>query len=80
VPETVPHTVTEPVPPSVTQTVPGTSPDKGGKSPEQLERLRRRAAFLRELDEARALRARVAPRRTRVRQIRAAMRRATYHH
>ncbi|NEA35391.1 hypothetical protein [Streptomyces sp. SID13031] len=60
--------------------MPETVPDKGGKSPEQLDRLRRRAAFLRELDEARALRARVTPRRTRVRQIRAAMRRATYHH
>jgi hypothetical protein len=55
-------------------------PETTGKSPEQLDRLRRRAAFLRELEEARALRARVAPRRTRVRQIRAAMRRATYHH
>jgi hypothetical protein len=55
-------------------------PENTGKSPEQLDRLRRRAAFLRELEEARALRARVAPRRTRVRQIRAAMRRATYHH
>jgi hypothetical protein len=51
-----------------------------GKSPEQLERLRRRAAFLRELEEAKALRDRIAPRRARVRQIRAAMRRATYHH
>ncbi|MEV8377073.1 hypothetical protein AB0P21_30310 [Kribbella sp. NPDC056861] len=55
-------------------------PEHTGKSPEQLDRLRRRAAFLRELEEARALRARVAPRRTRVRRIRAAMRRATYHH
>jgi hypothetical protein len=55
-------------------------PETTGKTPEQLDRLRRRAAFLRELDEARALRARVTPRRTRVRQIRAAMRRATYHH
>lgn len=32
-----------------------------GKSPEQLDRLRRRAAFLRELEEARALRDRIAP-------------------
>ncbi|ADB29450.1 hypothetical protein Kfla_0326 [Kribbella flavida DSM 17836] len=51
-----------------------------GKSPQQLERLRRRAAFLRELEEAKALRDRIAPRRARVRRIRAAMRRATYHH
>ena len=50
------------------------------KSPEQLDRLRRRAAFLRELEEARALRDRIAPRRARVRQLREAMRRATYHH
>jgi hypothetical protein len=50
------------------------------KSPEQLDRLRRRAAFLRERDEARALRDRIAPRRARARQLREAMRRATYHH
>jgi hypothetical protein len=49
-----------------------------GKSPEQTDRLRRRAAFLRELEEARALRDRIAPRRARLRQIRQAMRRATY--
>ena len=55
-------------------------PENNGKTPEQLDRLRRRAAFLRELEEARALRARIAPRRTRVRQLREAMRRATYHH
>ncbi|ONI67488.1 hypothetical protein BWI15_30675 [Kribbella sp. ALI-6-A] len=54
--------------------------DNAGKSPEQLDRLRRRAAFLRELEEAKALRDRIAPRRAKVRQIRAAMRRATYHH
>ncbi|HZX06016.1 hypothetical protein [Kribbella sp.] len=50
------------------------------KTPEQLDRLRRRAAFLRERDEARALRDRIAPRRARARQLREAMRRATYHH
>jgi hypothetical protein len=50
-----------------------------GKSPEQIDRLRRRAAFLRELEDARALRARIAPRRARIRQLREAMRRATYH-
>jgi hypothetical protein len=51
-----------------------------GKSPEQIDRLRRRAAFLRELEEARALRDRIAPRRARLRQIRQAMRRATFHY
>jgi len=45
-----------------------------------LDRLRRRAEFLRELEEAKALRDRIAPRRARVRQLREAMRRATYHH
>jgi hypothetical protein len=54
--------------------------ENSGKTPEQLDRLRRRAAFLRELEEARALRDRIAPRRARVRQLREAMRRATYHH
>jgi hypothetical protein len=46
--------------------------------PDQAERLRRRAAFLRDLDEARALRERIAPRRARVGRIREALRRATY--
>jgi len=46
--------------------------------PDQAERLRRRAALLRDLDEARALRERVAPRRARVDRIREALRRATY--
>ncbi|GAA1113944.1 hypothetical protein GCM10009630_09060 [Kribbella jejuensis] len=50
------------------------------KTPEQLDRLRRRAAFLREREEARALRDRIAPRRARARQLREAMRWATYHH
>jgi hypothetical protein len=45
---------------------------------DQAERLRRRAAFLRDLDEARALRERIAPRRARVGRIREALRRATY--
>jgi hypothetical protein len=51
-----------------------------GKSPEQLDRLRRRAAFLRELEEARALRDRIAPRRTRVRRRRQALRRTSFLH
>ncbi|MGH3460529.1 MAG: hypothetical protein ACRDP9_03545 [Kribbellaceae bacterium] len=46
--------------------------------PDQAERLRRRAALLRDLDEARALRERVAPRRARVDRIREALRRADY--
>jgi hypothetical protein len=45
----------------------------------QTERLRRRAAFLRDLAEAKELRARVRPRRTRVAKLREALRRATYH-
>jgi hypothetical protein len=48
-----------------------------GKSPEQLDRLRRRAAFLRELEEARALRDRIAPRRARVRQRKETLRRTS---
>jgi hypothetical protein len=47
-----------------------------GMTPEQLDRLRRREAFLRERDEARALRDRTAPRRVRVRQLGEALRRA----
>jgi len=42
------------------------------------ERLRRRAQFLRELEEARRLRARVAPRRTRRARLRAALRMSTF--
>jgi len=42
------------------------------------ERRRRRALFLRELDEARELRARVQPRRTRERRLREALRRRTF--
>jgi hypothetical protein len=44
----------------------------------QAERLRRRAAFLRDLAEMKELRARVRPRRTRVAKLREARRRATY--
>jgi hypothetical protein len=54
--------------------------ENAAKTPEQLDRLRRRAAFLREREEARDLRDRIAPRRARVRRLREAMRRATYHH
>jgi hypothetical protein len=44
----------------------------------QAERLRRRAALLRELAEARELRARVTPRRTLVARLRAMLRHASY--
>ncbi|TDW18524.1 hypothetical protein [Kribbella kalugense] len=47
-----------------------------GITPEQLDRLRRREAFLRERDEVRALRDRTAPRRARVWQLGEALRRA----
>jgi hypothetical protein len=42
------------------------------------DRLRRRAIFLRELAEARELRRRVAPRRSRRAEIRAALRKRTF--
>jgi hypothetical protein len=42
------------------------------------DRLHRRAAFLRDLAEARELRRRVAPRRSRRAEIHAALRRRTY--
>ncbi|REF36787.1 hypothetical protein [Thermasporomyces composti] len=44
----------------------------------QADRLRRRAALLRDLAEARELRARLAPRRTRVARLRAMLRHASY--
>jgi lambda repressor-like predicted transcriptional regulator len=48
-------------------------------TPEQIrDRLRRRAAFLRELAEARELRRRVAPRRSRRAQIHATLRKRTF--
>ncbi|MBX6767243.1 MAG: hypothetical protein IRY90_08855 [Actinomadura rubrobrunea] len=48
-------------------------------TPEQLrERLRRRAVFLRELAEARELRRRVTPHRSRRARIHAALRRRTF--
>lgn len=51
---------------------------KQGDDETQAERLRRRAAFLRDLAEMKELRARVRPRRTRVAKLREARRRATY--
>jgi hypothetical protein len=53
--------------------------DEGDISPEQVrERLRRRAIFLRELAEARELRRRVTPHRSRRARIHAALRRRTF--
>ncbi len=55
------------------------APDPGNDSPvADPERLRQRAAFLRELAEARALMARAAPRRTRSAQLRARLRQSTF--
>ncbi|SFQ06745.1 hypothetical protein K8Z49_30410 [Actinomadura madurae] len=52
---------------------------QGDISPEQVrERLRRRAVFLRELAEARELRRRVTPHRSRRARIHAALRRRTF--
>ncbi|MCD0453233.1 hypothetical protein LO762_29225 [Actinocorallia sp. API 0066] len=48
-------------------------------TPEEIrDRLRRRAAFLRDLAEARELRRRVAPRRSKRARIHATLRRRTY--
>ncbi|GAA0660546.1 hypothetical protein GCM10010193_09380 [Kitasatospora atroaurantiaca] len=62
------------------------NPDPGGGSSEESEappeteaqRRRRRAVFLRELAEARELRARVQPRRTKERRMREALRMRTF--
>jgi hypothetical protein len=55
-----------------------TADDNGSDGETQAERLRRRAAFLRDLAEMKELRARVRPRRTRLAKLREARRRATY--
>ncbi|GAB3668582.1 hypothetical protein GCM10027589_35190 [Actinocorallia lasiicapitis] len=55
------------------------SPDEREWTPEEIrERLHRRAAFLRELAEAKALRRRVAPRKARRAQIHATLRSRTF--
>ncbi|HZG04320.1 MAG TPA: hypothetical protein VE546_12215 [Streptomyces sp.] len=59
------------------QEAPGTVPDSGGVE-NDLERRRRRAVFLRELNEAKALRERVQPRRARAARMRQAMRMRTF--
>ena len=56
-----------------------TAADGGGERPEtDAERRRRRAQFLRELHEAKALRDRVQPRRARAARMRQAMRMRTF--
>lgn len=76
---------TEPPPPdsAVTEVTGGQAPPSPGPqgdiSPEQVrEHLRRRAVFLRELAEARELRRRVTPHRSRRARIHAALRRRTF--
>ncbi|MFF4696608.1 hypothetical protein [Streptomyces chattanoogensis] len=58
---------------------PGAGPAPGGLDPEsETARRRRRAQFLRELHEAKALRDRVQPRRARAARMRQAMRMRTF--
>jgi hypothetical protein len=80
---TSPARLREPVPP-VTEVTAAPDEDprpvrQGDISPEEVrERLRRRAIFLRELAEARELRRRVTPHRSRRARIHAALRRRTF--
>ncbi|MDN3265211.1 hypothetical protein QWJ26_36475 [Streptomyces sp. CSDS2] len=53
-------------------------PDQPGKPETDAERRRRRARFLRDLAEARELRARVRPRRTKAARLRQALRMRTF--
>ncbi|NDU75298.1 hypothetical protein GWI34_22115 [Actinomadura sp. DSM 109109] len=69
--------------PAVTEVTSGEEPQhpgpQGDISPEEVrEHLRRRAVFLRELAEARELRRRVTPHRSRRARIHAALRRRTF--
>ncbi|AXI81455.1 hypothetical protein [Peterkaempfera bronchialis] len=57
---------------------PSEGPAAGRRKESEAERRRRRAAFLRELAEARELRARVHPRRTKERRMREAVRMRTF--
>ncbi|WP_242908532.1 hypothetical protein [Actinomadura terrae] len=85
---TPPARLREPVPelpePAVTEVTAGSDGDarpvqQSDISPEEVrERLRRRAIFLRELAEARELRRRVTPHRSRRARIHAALRRRTF--
>ncbi|GAB2572024.1 hypothetical protein GCM10027168_00930 [Streptomyces capparidis] len=52
--------------------------DKRSKAEQEADRRRRRALFLRELNEARELRARVQPRRVRAARMRQALRMRTF--
>jgi hypothetical protein len=56
----------------------GTNPDEEMSPEEVRDRLRRRAVFLRELAEARELRKRVTPRRSRQERVREAVRMRTF--
>ncbi|GAA1092160.1 MULTISPECIES: hypothetical protein [Kitasatospora] len=57
----------------------GSTDESGPDAPEtEAQRRKRRALFLRELAEARELRARVQPRRTKERRMREAMRMRTF--
>ncbi|GAA2817806.1 hypothetical protein RMN57_19230 [Kitasatospora sp. CM 4170] len=62
--------------------LPGPSGGRSGQPPDrpetEAERRKRRAVFLRELAEARELRERVQPRRTKERRMREAMRMRTF--
>ncbi|MER8042515.1 hypothetical protein [Streptomyces sp. NPDC094032] len=57
---------------------PGGAPDEEPRPETDAERRRRRAQFLRELNEAKALRDRVQPRRARAARMRQAMRMRTF--
>ncbi|MFG2823158.1 hypothetical protein ACGFX4_27470 [Kitasatospora sp. NPDC048365] len=57
---------------------PGSTDESQPKPETEAERRKRRAVFLRELAEARELRARVQPRRTKERRMREAMRMRTF--
>ncbi|MFC8506261.1 hypothetical protein ACFU3J_13305 [Streptomyces sp. NPDC057411] len=56
----------------------GTAPEEEPRRETDAERRRRRAQFLRELNEAKALRDRVQPRRARAARMRQAMRMRTF--
>ncbi|WP_141579773.1 hypothetical protein [Actinomadura sp. WMMA1423] len=82
-PASAPRTEPPPPDPAVTDVTAGDAPSRPGPqgdiSPEQVrEHLRRRAVFLRELAEARELRRRVTPHRSRRARIHAALRRRTF--
>lgn len=57
---------------------PGAEPDPEARPETPAERRRRRAAFLRELDEAKELQARVHPRRTKNERMRQVLRMRTF--